>query len=259
MRKTALVTGASSGIGYELSKVFAANDHNLILVARSQSQLTKAAERLSAEYGIRVLVIAKDLSRQKAAQELYDDITSQGLLVDVLVNNAGFGINGNFIETSTVEQTQLIQLNIASVTMLCRLFGYPMAERGHGSILNVASTAAFQSGPFLSTYYASKSYVLSLSEALSAEMNVNGVTVTALCPGPTQTKFFEQANMNNSLLKKSPHMMSAADVAMAGYQGLCKGKLIVIPGLINQVLAFSVRLLPRKVSMHVAKLINQVH
>lgn len=259
MGKTALITGASAGIGYELSKVFADNGYDLILVARNKQQLEQLADEILAGNDIRVTVIAKDLSHHDAAQWLYDEVVGQALNVDVLVNNAGIATNGYFSDFEPAQHNQVLQLNITTLTLLCRLFGNEMIKQGAGGILNVASTAAFQAGPFMATYYASKAYVLSLSEALNAEMKHKGVKVSVLCPGPTKTDFFQNNNMNSALLPSSPHMMSAASVAMAGFRGLHRGKLIVIPGFINKVLALSVRFLPRSVGMTLTGYLNRCH
>jgi short-subunit dehydrogenase len=257
MRKTALITGASSGIGYELSKVFAKNGYNLVLVSRNMEKLEIISEEISTHHDIQVKVISKDLCKSPAPRELYDEVAAEGINIDVLVNNAGIGTYGTFIDSSTQKQMDLIQLNITSLTMLCKLFGTDMVKNGSGRILNVASTAAFQAGPLVSTYYASKAYVLLFSEALEFELKPNGVTVTVLCPGPTQTEFFERHDMIGTKLERSPHIMSAARVAQIGFSGLLRGKTVVIPGLINKLLAFSVRLAPRRVVTAIASSLNQ--
>lgn len=257
MGTTVLITGASSGIGYELSKIFAKKGNNLVLVSRNKHQLEIVAKELEDLHSIQVKVIAKDLSKSTAPQEIYDETKASGIVVNVLVNNAGVGINGKFTDSTLERYIDLMQLNIVSLTSLCKLFGTDMAGRGSGGILNVASTAAFQAGPFMSTYYASKAYVLMFSEALSTEFKHSGVTITVLCPGPTKTGFFEKANMKNSFMERSPHAMSAAQVAKAGYNGLLKGKTIIIPGLVNKLMAFSVRLMPRSMITAVAAQLNQ--
>lgn len=257
MRKTALITGASSGIGYELSKVFAKNGYDLVLVSRNTEKLKTISEEIKKQHDVQVKVISKDLSKSTAPQALYDEVTADGIRIDVLVNNAGIGTYGKFVETGTEQQMDLIQLNITSLTLLCRLFGADMVKRGSGGILNVASTAAFQAGPLMSTYYASKAYVLLFSEAIKNELKPDNVTVTVLCPGPTQTEFFKRNDMIGTGLERSPHIMSAAKVAEIGFSGLLKGKTIVIPGLINKVLAFSVRLAPRRIATAIAASLNQ--
>jgi len=245
MSKTALITGATSGIGYEFSKVFAKNRYNLVIVSRNREKLNAVAGELGQLHDIQVKAISKDLCKFSAPQELYDEISAGNIDIDVLVNNAGVGLNGRVVDLSAAKQMDLIQLNIASLTILCKLFGADMVKKSSGSILNVASTAAFQAGPFMSTYYASKAYVLMFSEGLNAELKRTGVTVTTLCPGPTRTDFFRRAGMKGSKLEKIPFLMTPAEVAGIGFSGLRKGKRIVIPGLVNKILAFSARVLPR--------------
>lgn len=257
MSKTVLITGASAGIGYELSKIFAKNGYNLVLVSRNKQRLEVIAKELENQHDVQAKVIPKDLSKSSAPQELYDDIAADGIDINVLVNNAGFGTNGKFTDFSTDKHMDLIQLNITSLTMLCKLFGTDMVKKRSGSILNVASTAAFLAGPFMSTYYASKAYVLMLSEALNSELAQDGVNVTVLCPGPTHTEFFVRNEMTDTKIAKSPLIMKAADVAQAGFAGLMKKKKIVIPGLINKLGAFSVRLTPRSVITSIARSLNQ--
>ena len=184
MNKTILITGASVGIGYELIKVFSKNGYNLVLVSRNEEKLKAVAEEMEKQNEIRAMVISKDLSRLASPRELYDEVAAAGVDIDILVNNAGFGINGRFTDFSAEKHMQLIQLNINSLTMLCNLFGADMVKRRHGSILNVASTAAFLPGPFMSAYYASKAYVLSFSEGIRNEVAKYGVKVSVLCPGP---------------------------------------------------------------------------
>ncbi|MEX0680988.1 MAG: SDR family oxidoreductase [Balneolales bacterium] len=244
-KQTALITGASSGIGYELSKVFAAGGFNLILVARNQVQLETIASGFRQSDGVNVAVCPADLSKPAAAQELYDELQAQKVEVDVLVNNAGFGLNESFTTTDMVRQEEMIRLNITALVQLCRLFGADMENRGSGKILNVASTAAFQPGPFMSTYYASKAYVLMFTEALHTELKPRGVLVSTLCPGPTKTGFFRQADMQSSFLAGNMLVMPADKVARAGYRGLIKGKRVIIPGLLNKAGVFAVRFFPR--------------
>jgi short-subunit dehydrogenase len=257
MRKSALITGASAGIGYELSKVFAKNGYDLILVARNKERLKAIAEEFKKQGQIEAKVIAKDLSKSETPEELYDQVNTSKIDIDVLVNNAGIAAHGKFTDSSIQAHMDLIQLNVTALTILCKLFGADMSRKGSGKILNVASTAAFQAGPHMSTYYASKAFVLSFSEALQHELKKDGVSVTALCPGPTKTEFFERNDMAGTKLQRSPHNMSAARVAELGYSGLMQGKSIVITGLINRLLAFSVRLAPRKMATSIASSLNQ--
>jgi len=252
-----LITGASAGIGHELSKVFAENGFNIVLVSRNKKKLEHIAGELESLYGIKAKVIAKDLCKPLAPQELYDEISADGIGIDVLVNNAGIGINGRFTDFNKEKIVDVIQLNITSLTILCRLFGTDMVKKRSGRILNVSSTAAFQAGPLMSSYYASKAYVQMLSEALNYEFGKDAVTVTALCPGPTQTEFFDRNDMAGANVANGPWMMKASDVAKAGFAGLMKGKMIVIPGFINKLLAFFVRFTPRKVTAAIICYLNQ--
>jgi len=257
MRKTALITGASAGIGYELSKIFAKNGYNLVLVSRNTPRLKALADEMEDQHDIIAKVIPKDLSKISAPQEIYDEVVSDGIDIDVLVNNAGFGINGNFTDFGSDRHMELIQVNVTAPTLLCKLFGTDMVLRRSGSILNVASTAAFQAGPLMSSYYASKAYVLSLSEALNNEFGQDNVKVSVLCPGPTETEFADRAEMTSARIINVPWVMKASDVAEIGYAGFVKGKKIIIPGLINKLLAFSVRLTPRSVLVLILRFLNQ--
>lgn len=257
MNPSALITGASSGIGYELSRLFAKNGYSLILVARNGDRLDAVARELRRLFGIQVKVLAKDLGLPPAARELYDEICAENIAIDVLVNNAGIGISGRVVDSSTASHTGLIQLNITALTVLCRLFGADMVKRGSGRLLNVASTAAFQAGPFMSTYYASKAYVLMFSEGLRSELKGTGVTLTTLCPGPTRTDFFNRAGMRGSKLERNPFVMSPAEVARAGFSGLMKGKSVVIPGLANKIMAFATRFAPRSLTSTITSYLNR--
>jgi short-subunit dehydrogenase len=241
----ALVTGATAGIGYELARVFAEHGHPLILVGRNAERLERVAKELQSAYDISATVLSKDLARPEAPVEIFRDLQQTATAVGILVNNAGFGTYGPFAIADADSQLQMIQVNIAALTQLTRLFLPEMIERGFGKILNVASTAAFQPGPLMAVYYASKAYVLFFSEALANEVRQSGVTVSALCPGPTATEFQERAKMQKSRLV-SGAMMDARTVALAGYHGLMKNKPVIIPGVANRLLAFSTRLTPRK-------------
>ena len=256
---TALITGASSGIGYELTRLFAADRYDLVLVARRQQTLEQLAEELREEYAIRVKVIAKDLAQPGIADEIFQEVRQESIRIDVLVNNAGFGTFGFFSEIDIASTLEMLHINMISLTHLTRLFLKEMLEQKSGRILNVASTAAFQAGPLMATYYASKSYVLLFSEALAEELRATGVTVTVLCPGPTFTGFQKRAYMETSKLVsgKVLPVMDARAVAKIGYQGLMKGKTIVIPGLLNRALAFSVRLTPRKLVTKISRALQE--
>ena len=256
MNKTALITGASVGIGSEFCKLFAKEGYDLVLVARSQDKLETLAEELQSQYQITAHVIAKDLTKPEAAQEIFSETQDKNLTIDVLVNNAGIGSSGKFTDLDLVAELNMIQLNVTSLVALCHLYGKAMSERKQGGILNVASTAAFQSGPYMANYYASKSYVLLFSEGLHEELKKDGVSVTALCPGPTATEFFNAADMTSTNLAKSPLIMPASKVARIGYNAMNKNKAVVVPGLINNLMAQSVRISPRLVIRKVVTFLN---
>lgn len=245
MSQTALITGASGGIGYELAKIFAKEKWNLILVARTSDRLREIQQNLSKDFGIKVTVLVKDLAQPNAAEEVYREVQKQSLAVDVLVNNAGFGAYGPFSQIGLKVQMEMIALNITTLTHLARLFLPEMIRRKRGRILNVASTAAFQPGPLMAVYYATKAYVLSFSEALASELRNSGVTVTCLCPGFTESEFQKHANLKETALMKIGKM-NAGTVARIGYRGLMQGKSLVIAGRRNHLLAFAARLGPRK-------------
>jgi len=242
--KTALITGASGGIGYELALLFAGAGFDCILVARSQEKLKELATRLESEYRVKTHVIAKDLSRATAVNEIYEEVTAASMQVDVLVNNAGFPVFGPFVETDLQVELEMLQVNVIALTALTKLFLTGMVERREGRILNLASTAAFLPGPLMAVYYASKAYVLSFSEALSNELRGTGVTVTTLSPGPTRTGFQKRGIMEDSRLVQG-QIADARSVALAGYRGLMTGKTIVIPGFSNKLVPWIVRLSPR--------------
>jgi short-subunit dehydrogenase len=246
MNKTALITGASGGIGYELAKLFARDHHNLVLVARSAGKLTQVADELQREFGISAKAFPLDLTVASAPQSLFDQLQREGVAVDILVNNAGYGVLGQFAQVSLEDNLGQIQLNITALTHLTKLFVGPMIERRSGKILNVASTAGFQPGPLMSVYYATKAYVISFSEALANELHGTGVTVTCLCPGATETGFQGRAGLENTLLFKKLRPMDAMTVARDGYRGLMAGKPIVISGFRNWLLAESLRFSPRR-------------
>ena len=244
--ETALITGASSGIGEELTRLFARDGYDLVLVARGKSQLEALAAQLRQQHGVSVTVLANDLAQPAAAQAIYDQLTRAGMTVDVLANNAGYATYGSFTEIPAETELAMLQVNMAALTHLCKLFLPAMVRRGAGRVLNVASTAAFQPGPLMAAYYASKAYVLSLSEALANELHGTGVTVTALCPGPTRSGFQSRAKMEDSKLVQG-NIMAAATVAHAGYRAMQAGKTVVIPGLRNRLLVQAGRVTPRKV------------
>jgi uncharacterized protein len=244
--KTALITGASSGIGLDFARLFAEKGHDVVLVARSQERLATLAQELSGQHGVRALPVKADLSDPAAPKQLMERLEAEGVRVDALINNAGYASYGPFAETDLDTELKMIQLNITALTALTKAVLPGMLARHGGRILNVASTAAFQPGPLMAVYYATKAYVLSFSEALADEVEGSGVTVTCLCPGPTQTGFQARARMETSRLVSGKRIMDSSTVALAGYRGLHQGRRLVIPGLKNKVLAQSARVLPRR-------------
>ena len=243
--RSVLITGASGGIGYEIAKLFARDHYNLVLVARSGGKLAQVAAELQ-PLGITVKTIALDLAAPPAPKFLFDQLEREGIAVDILINNAGFGVFGEFAQMPEEEILGQIQLNIAALTQLTRLFLPPMLARHSGRIMNVASTAGFQSGPLMAVYYATKAYVISLSEGLASEVGGSGVTVTCLCPGPTHTGFAKRAGTENARLFKRLGAMSAEAVARDGYRAVMGGRTLVISGVYNWLVAESVRFAPRK-------------
>lgn len=247
---TALITGASGGIGLEFARGFAREGYDLVLVARSEDKLKELADELEKKYGSKSRVMAYDLSAPSAPDEIFKALQDSHAQVDVLVNNAGFATYGRFTEIDLKVELQEMQLNVVALTHLTKLFLKPMVERGSGKILNIASTAAFQPGPLMAVYYATKAYVLSFSEAIAAELQGSGVTVTVLCPGPTESGFQQRADMKDSKLVQSG-LMRASDVVEQGYQGLMQGKTIVIPGLTNRLGTLLPRFIPRNVTTRI--------
>ncbi len=247
MSQTALVTGASGGIGEDLARELAARKYNLVLVARSTDKLEALGHELRQRHGIESTIISMDLSSPDAAEQLSHELETRKLSIDVLVNNAGFADYGEFWTLDTNKTAQMLHLNITTLTMLSRALLPGMVARKRGKIMNVASTAAFMPGPLMSVYYASKNYVLALSEGLSEELAGTGVTITALCPSPVETGFQARAAMQNSKLLKNPMnpMMDSKDVAKQGIAALERGQRVIIPGFMNQILALVPRLLPR--------------
>ncbi|MGC1788550.1 MAG: SDR family oxidoreductase [Terriglobales bacterium] len=255
-RKTALITGASFGIGLELARIFAREGYNLVLVARSADKLRQLASELEKTHGTRSLILAVDLTEPGAPAYVLDQTTRADIHVDVLVNNAGFGQYGKFVENDLEECLRQIQLNVTTLTHLTRLYLPAMIERKSGRILNVASTAAFQPGPLMAVYYATKAYVLHFSEAISNELQDTGITVTCLCPGPTETEFQKRANISGIRLSKYG-TMDARTVAEDGYRALIAGKTVAISGFRNWLIAQSVRFAPRRMVAAVARKLQE--
>ncbi|GMA64347.1 SDR family oxidoreductase [Alicyclobacillus fastidiosus] len=257
MVKTALITGASHGIGLELARVFAENGYQLVLVARNSRRLREIKDEFQRTLSTSVDIIAKDLSEPDAPRELFAELTDRNLNIDALVNNAGYGWKGQFAKGNPDTQLDMIDLNVRALTYLTRLALPSMVAAKGGYILNVASTAAFQPGPLMAVYYATKAYVLSFSEAIGNEVREYGITVTTLCPGPTSTEFASRANMSTSRLFQGSGVMDAKTVAKLGYEGMMKGRTIVIPGVRNQVLAASTRFAPRRAVTRIARSLNE--
>src|SRR6478752_4929934 len=246
MTSVALITGASAGLGVEFARQLSKRGHRLVLAARRRERLEELAEELG-----NARAVAIDLSKKDAAAKLMADVAAAGEEVEILVNNAGFGLIGKFAELDAKRERQMIDLNVATLTDLCRAVAPGMIERKSGGIINVASTAAFQPGPKMAVYFATKAFVLSLSEALHEELKPHGVKVTCLCPGPTRTEFGDVAGFGgNGLFDKVA--MESPDVVKAGVEGLDKNKAIVVPGVVNKLVTFSGRLVPRSITRKIA-------
>ena len=260
MSKTVLITGATTGIGYELAKLFAKDKYELIIIARNETKLSETASSLIKDYNVNVKFISKDLSVPDSAKEIFDELKKENISIDILVNNAGFGDQGAFADSDMKNDIDMISLNITSLVILNRLFLDDMLKRNSGKILNVASTAAFQSGPFMAVYYATKAFVLSFSEAVSEELTGTNVTVSCLCPGPTETEFQNRAGIKKTKMmnRKKFTVMSAAEVALTGYKEMMKGKRNIIPGFANKAGAIFVKLLPRKIITKITRSLNSI-
>lgn len=261
---TALVTGATAGIGRALAGEFARNGYDLVLVARRERKLREAAGELEA-YGVTAHVVPTDLGSRESREALYEAVAEErDIEVDTLVNNVGIGTQGKYTEVDLDRDLLQIELNVTTPSHLTKLFGADMVERGDGRVLNVASSAAFQPGPFMAVYYASKAYLLSFSEALHEELASDGVTVTALCPGPVATEFQERAGNEDApqgnpeaegLL--APNWQAADDVARAGYEGLHDGEAVVVTGTDLKLLTRLVPLLPRSTVRKLSRSLNE--
>ena len=249
----ALITGASSGIGAELARVCASNGYAVILVARRSDRLVELAESLTREYKVAARAIALDLADATAREALHDQ--TRGDTVEILINNAGFGLRGSYTETDWDAEARMVQVNMTALAHLTKLFAKDMVRRGSGHILNVGSTAAFVPGPFMAMYYASKAFVVSFSLSVANELQGSGVSVTVLCPGPTQTEFGETAGVGNSNLFKGP-VMSAAAVAREGYAAMMAGKPEVIAGARNRWMILLTRLAPRSMLAGITRRLN---
>jgi len=251
-RPLALVTGASSGIGRELARVLAAHGWDTILVARRADALHELAAELEAA-GTTAHVLPADLADADGPTRVFDEVASRGLSIDALVNNAGLGVWGRFAETEWRAERDLLAVNVVALTELTKRFLPGFLERRHGRIMNVASTAAFQAGPLMSVYFASKAYVLHLSLALSDELRGTGVTVTTLCPGPTRTEFAHTAGARKTGMFLGGRGDDPADVARRGYEAMLKGRPLVVVGAVNRTLVFATRLAPRPFAASIAR------
>lgn len=241
--ETTLITGASSGIGLHLAHEFGSHGHPLVLVAPKQDEIEAVGAHLSRAHNVEVHAIAADLEQPESAQGVFDQVSRLGLPIDILVNNAGHGFRGKFWEIPIEKDLSIVRLNIEAVLRLTKLFLPPMIARGHGRLLTTASVAGFEPGPLLNVYHASKAFVLSWSEALATELKDTGVKVTALCPGPTDTDFFPKAGMEGVRGFQTANVMAPQDVAKAGYDGLMREELFIVPGAMNKALVAARRLL----------------
>ncbi|WP_099466868.1 SDR family NAD(P)-dependent oxidoreductase [Konateibacter massiliensis] len=245
--KTALITGASGGLGYEFAHLLARKGYSLVLVARSEGKLYQLKKELQKKYAkkLEITVIAKDLSEKDAALEIFEEVLEKGIEVNMLINNAGFGDFGRFAECDWEKQYEMVQVNIVAMMQMTKYFMKPMMERGQGHILNMASTAAFQPGPFFSSYFASKAFVLSFTEAIAKELEGSGVHAMALCPGPTRTGFEEKAEAESSKLFKTFKMATAKNVVEFGYRKLMKNRVVAVHGFRNTMLTIGIKVTPR--------------
>jgi len=253
MKTTALITGASNGIGLELAKIHASKGGDLVLVARSKAKMDALKADLEKQFHVAVYLIDKDLSTSTAALEVYEETKRNNIQIDILINNAGFGDFGMFAETDWDKELKMINLNITTLSLFTKLYLQDMLKRGNGKIMNVASTAAFQSGPTMAVYCATKAYVLSFTEAISNEVKDSGITLTALCPGATATGFQAAGAMEESKLFKDKNLPTAKDVAVYGYRAMLKGKTVAIHGMMNYIMSNSVRFIPRAIVLKVAR------
>lgn len=254
-----LITGASGGIGYVLAKLAAADNKNLVIVARSAGKLNQLADEISNNSKSEVIVIAADLSGQDGVNKLISEITSKNIQIDTLINNAGFGDFGDFARADLSKNMEMIRLNISALTQLTHFALQGMLTAGQGKIMNVASTAAFMPGPGMDVYYASKSYVLSFSEALVRELKGSGISVTTLCPGPTDTEFAAVAGLGKSLMHRMLPPATSEEVAKAGYRAMLNGKAIEIPGIVNKLSALAPRFTPRSMLRNMIYGIHRSH
>jgi short-subunit dehydrogenase len=254
--KTALITGASSGIGLELCHLFARDGYRVVLVARNRAALLALGDDLQSRYNIDVRISPKDLAHPHSPVELYQELQEAGVVLDVLVNNAGFGGLGPFLRTDWNVEAEMMQVNMVALVHLSKLF-LPQISAREGKIMNVASVAAFVPGPGQSIYYATKAFVLSFSEALAEELRGTRTTVTCLCPGPVETGFQQRAGTSAESASQSPLAVDVREVARAGYEGMKQGKRVVIPGWKNRAVVHGLRLSPRSTATKMVGRMNQ--
>ncbi len=248
--ETVLITGASGGLGENFAEIFAEKGYNLVLIARSEDKLKQIAQNLENKYNIKTTVLAQDLSQPKSAEKIYNEVKNQGIEVDVLINNAGFGKIGAFVDEKLSTLTEMLNLNVTTLTELTALFLPEMLKRNQGKILNIASTAGLQSIPNFGVYSATKAYVLNFTEALHYELKDTNIAVTALCPGPTHTGFAKRANAEKLSFFKNG--MNSKEVAKIGYNALMNNKMYKIAGLMNTFVAYFARLFPsRRLSVNI--------
>ncbi|MEN9281157.1 MAG: hypothetical protein RL594_92 [Bacteroidota bacterium] len=254
---TALITGASGGIGYELALEHVRRGGDVILVARREDKLREYQSAWESTYGVKVYVIGMDLASRGSAQALYDAVATKGLTVDILINNAGFGQYGLFEESDVERGLEMLELNVVTLTTLTRLFVVDMLRRRSGRIMNVASTASFQPVPLFAQYSATKAYVLSFSEALNNEVSDRGVTVTTLCPGPTTSGFQDVAAMHQARMADARLMATSAEVARFGYNAMLRGKTVAVHGLLNRITIMLLRFTPRSIVVRVGRMVAE--
>ena len=258
-RPVALITGASMGLGAEFARLLASEGYDLVLTARNGTRLTSIQKEMEGLHGARVHVIVADLGDPRVPVEIHERVRAAGIEVDVLVNNAGFGHYGMFSESDLDTELNMIQVNVTALVHLTKLFVRDMAARRRGRIVNVASTAGFQPGPLQPVYYATKAFVLSFSEAIANELKGTGVTMTALCPGPTLTGFQARANVGRVRGLRLMMRVSPEDVVRAGYRGMLKGTPVVVPGALNKANVFLLRLVPRRAVTAVVRRVQAQH
>lgn len=254
--RTALVTGASAGLGAELARLFAADGHDVVLVARRRERLDALARDIEAKHAVRATVIAEDLTRPEAPEGIGKELRERGIAIEFLVNNAGSGTTGAFAEADPARELGMLALNVTSLVHLTRLLLPAMIERKSGRILNVGSTAGFLPGPFMAGYYASKAFVNSFTQALAFELRGTGVTATVSCPGPTATEFASVAGVDKSRLFEGG-TMGAGEVAAHAYRSMMRGRVAAIPGVRNKLATLSLRLAPRAMAASMAASLNQ--